>query len=55
MEYFGQPSFAHCAVAGERGVVKVRRDLPLGMLGPLGCSIQTGAGTVMNGLRPPAG
>jgi aryl-alcohol dehydrogenase len=55
IKYFGQSSFAHYAVAGERGVVKVRRDLPLRLLGPLGCSIQTGAGTVMNGLRPPAG
>jgi aryl-alcohol dehydrogenase len=55
IKYFGQSSFAHYAVAGERGVVKVRRDLPLKRLGPLGCSIQTGAGTVMNGLRPPAG
>ena len=55
LKYFGQSSFAHYAVAGERSVVKVRRDLPLKLLGPLGCSIQTGAGTVMNGLRPQPG
>jgi len=55
IKYFGQSSFAHYAVAGERGVVKVRKDLPLRVLGPLGCSVQTGAGTVMNGLRPPPG
>lgn len=52
IKYFGQSSFAHYAVAGERNTVKVRRDLPLRLLGPLGCSIQTGAGTVINGLRP---
>lgn len=52
---FGQSSFAHYAVAGERSVVKVHKDLPLRVLGPLGCSVQTGAGTVMNGLRPPPG
>jgi aryl-alcohol dehydrogenase len=55
IKYFGQSSFAHYAVAGERSVVKVRKDLPLRLLGPLGCSVQTGAGTVMNGLRPPPG
>lgn len=55
IKYFGQSSFAHYAVAGERGVVKVRKDLPLTLLGPLGCSVQTGAGTVMNGLRAQPG
>jgi aryl-alcohol dehydrogenase len=55
IKYFGQSSFAHHAVASERSVVKVRKELPLELLGPLGCSIQTGAGTVMNGLRPQPG
>ena len=55
IKYFGQSSFAHYAVVSERSVVKVRRDLPLRLLGPLGCGIQTGAGTVMNGLRPQPG
>jgi aryl-alcohol dehydrogenase len=55
IKYFGQSSFAHYAVAGERSVVRVRKDIPLKLLGPLGCSIQTGAGTVMNGLRPRPG
>ena len=55
IKYFGQSSFAHHAVASDRSVVKVRRDLPLRLLGPLGCSMQTGAGTVMNGLRPRPG
>lgn len=55
IKYFGQSSFSHYAVAGERNVVKVGKDLPLKLLGPLGCGIQTGAGTVMNGLRPQPG
>jgi aryl-alcohol dehydrogenase len=55
IKYFGQSSFAQYAVAGERNAVKVRKDLPLKLLGPLGCGIQTGAGTVMNGLRPQPG
>jgi aryl-alcohol dehydrogenase len=55
LRYFGQSSFGHHALASERNAVKVRKDVPLALLGPLGCGIQTGAGTVMNGLRPQAG
>jgi aryl-alcohol dehydrogenase len=55
LKYFGQSSFAHLALASERNAIKVRADVPLKVLGPLGCSVQTGAGTVMNGLKPPAG
>jgi aryl-alcohol dehydrogenase len=36
-------------------VVKVRQDVPLELLGPLGCGIQTGAGGVLNSLHPEAG
>jgi aryl-alcohol dehydrogenase len=49
--FFGQSSFATYALANERNVVKVSRDLPLELLGPLGCGIQTGAGAVMNALN----
>jgi aryl-alcohol dehydrogenase len=35
--------------------VKVRRDAPLELLGPLGCGIQTGAGAILNSLRPAVG
>lgn len=53
-DFFNQSSFATHAVAQERGVVKVRADAPLELLGPLGCGIQTGAGAVFNdfGMRP---
>jgi Zn-dependent alcohol dehydrogenase len=49
--FFGQSSFATYALANERNVVKVSRDVPLERLGPLGCGIQTGAGAVMNALN----
>jgi aryl-alcohol dehydrogenase len=52
---FGQSSFATRALAHERNVVKVPADLPLHLLGPLGCGIQTGAGAVLNAFRLPAG
>jgi len=47
-DFFNQSSFATYAIGKERGVTKVRKDAPLEMLGPLGCGIQTGAGTVLN-------
>ena len=53
--FFGQSSFATHALAAERNVVKVRKDVPLEILGPLGCGIQTGAGGVMNTLKPAFG
>ena len=42
--FFGQSSFATYALANERNVVKVSSDVPIERIGPLGCSIQTGAG-----------
>jgi aryl-alcohol dehydrogenase len=53
--FCGQSSFATHALASVRNAVRVDRDLPLELLGPLGCSVQTGAGAVLNVLRPPAG
>ncbi len=52
--FLGQSSFATHSVANERNVVKVRDDAPLELLGPLGCGIQTGAGAVLNTLKPQA-
>jgi aryl-alcohol dehydrogenase len=49
--FFGQSSFAPYAVVNERGLVKVREDAPLELLGPLGCGVTTGAGTVWNALE----
>lgn len=53
--FFGQSSFGTYAIANERNVVKVRSDAPLELLGPLGCGIQTGAGTVLRALKVHAG
>jgi aryl-alcohol dehydrogenase len=49
--FFGQSSFATHSIATERNLVKVSKDLPLEVLAPLGCGLQTGAGTVMNSLK----
>jgi aryl-alcohol dehydrogenase len=51
--FFGQSSFATHALATERNLVKVADDIPLELLAPLGCGLQTGAGTVMNSLAVP--
>ena len=53
--FFGQSSFGTYAVAHARNVVKVDKDVDLALLGPLGCGIQTGAGTVLNFIRPEFG
>jgi aryl-alcohol dehydrogenase len=45
--WFGQSSFATHCVAGARNVVVVDRDLPLELLGPLGCGVLTGAGSIL--------
>lgn len=53
--FFGQSSFATHALATERNLVRVPRSMPLEVLAPLGCGMQTGAGTVLNTLAVPAG
>jgi aryl-alcohol dehydrogenase len=53
--FFGQSSFAQYANVAVRSVVKVPESAPLEILGPLGCGVQTGAGAVMNVLKPRAG
>jgi len=49
--FFGQSSFSSHILATERNIVKVSKKLPLEIIAPLGCGIQTGAGTVMNMLN----
>ncbi|MEV0265764.1 NAD(P)-dependent alcohol dehydrogenase [Streptomyces sp. NPDC050617] len=53
--WFAQSSFAHHCVATERSVVRVDPDLPLDVLAPLGCGVQTGAGSILIGLGVTAG
>jgi aryl-alcohol dehydrogenase len=53
--FFGQSSFATYSLATERNVVKIPSDVPLELMGPLGCGMQTGAGAVFNTLEVPPG
>lgn len=53
--FFQQSSFATHAVAPAKDAVKIRRDAPLDLLGPLGCGLQTGAGAVLNVMAPRQG
>ena len=53
--FFSQSSFADFALANERNVVKVREDIPLEVLAPMGCGVMTGAGAVINALQPRPG
>jgi aryl-alcohol dehydrogenase len=53
--FFGQSSFATHALATARNIVKVPKNLPLALLAPLGCGLQTGAGTVIHSLAVKAG
>jgi aryl-alcohol dehydrogenase len=50
--FFGQSSFATFANVVEESVIKVDADVPLEILAPLGCGIQTGAGSILNQLKP---
>ncbi|WP_372727162.1 NAD(P)-dependent alcohol dehydrogenase [Nocardioides sp.] len=53
--FFGQSSFARHALATADNVVVVDPDLDLTRVGPYGCGFQTGAGAVLNVLRPGPG
>jgi Zn-dependent alcohol dehydrogenase len=53
--FCGQSSFATYALAAAHTVVPVPDDVPFEILAPLGCGVQTGAGTVLNALQPEAG
>lgn len=53
--FFGQSSLAQHALAYADNCVVVPADLDLALLAPYGCGFQTGAGTVLNVLRPTAG
>jgi aryl-alcohol dehydrogenase len=50
--FFGQSSFASYSNVVEESVVKIDPDVPLEIVAPLGCGIQTGAGSILNELKP---
>jgi aryl-alcohol dehydrogenase len=50
---FGQSSLATYCVSNVRNTVKIEdKDVDLALLGPLACGLQTGAGTILNKLKP---
>lgn len=53
--FFGQSSFCTYSVCDARALVPVADDAPLETLGPLACGIGTGAGAILNVLRPHTG
>lgn len=53
--FFGQSSFSTYANVVESSLVPVSKDLPLEQIGFFGCGMQTGAGAILNELRPAAG
>jgi aryl-alcohol dehydrogenase len=53
--FFQQSSFASYALSHASNTIKVDKSLPLPLLAPLGCGVQTGAGTVLNTLQVEAG
>lgn len=53
--FFQQSSFGSFAIANERYAVKVRDDVPLAHVAALACGGQTGAGAVLNVLKPSPG
>jgi aryl-alcohol dehydrogenase len=53
--FFQQSSWATYAVATQQQLARVPEELDTDLMGPLGCSVTTGAGTVLNELRPTPG
>ena len=53
--FFGQSSFASYSICAARALVVVDPAADVALLGPLACGISTGAGAVLNALRPGAG
>ncbi|KAM0795502.1 hypothetical protein BDR22DRAFT_775952, partial [Usnea florida] len=51
-QYFGQSSFAKMSVVSEKSVVKCPYPDSMAIYAPLGCGFQTGAGTILNVLKP---
>jgi aryl-alcohol dehydrogenase len=53
--FFGQSSFASFSVCSASALVPVPSDARVELLGPLSCGIATGAGAILNVLRPHVG
>jgi aryl-alcohol dehydrogenase len=53
--FFQQSSFGNFTIANEKFAAKVPASAPIEMLGPLACGGQTGAGAVLNVMKPAPG
>lgn len=53
--FFGQSSFATYSLTNADALVKLPDDAPVEILGPLACGLSTGAGAILNELRPGVG
>ena len=53
--FFGQSAFATQANVVESSLIPVPMDIPLESIAFMGCGMQTGAGSILNELRPRAG
>ncbi|WP_374693865.1 NAD(P)-dependent alcohol dehydrogenase [Gordonia rubripertincta] len=54
-DFFGQSSFATYALAHQRNTVPMGNEIDMSVAAPLGCSVQTGVGSILNALRPVLG
>lgn len=50
--FLGQSSFAEHLVCPAHCATRIESEIPAALLAPLGCGVQTGAGAVLNALRP---
>lgn len=50
--FFGQSALSQYTTISSRNIVKIEKDVDLAMVAPFGCGIQTGAGAVLNTLKP---
>lgn len=53
--FFGQSSFSTYANVVESSLVPIDKRIPLQSVAFLGCGMQTGAGSILNEMKPPAG
>lgn len=52
--FFGQGAFATYAVVHQNNLIHTADDMPLKLVAPMGCGIQTGAGAIFNYIKPEA-
>ncbi len=52
--FFGQSAFATYSVVHQNNLIPTPDDIPLELVAPMGCGIQTGAGAIFNYLHPGA-